>query len=134
MRREGKSLSAAAHEIGTTPKTVRRYARPALRKKGRYYRAVAFDRLPRDMILYDYRGEVIVRTMDSRIATEISRYHHAIGRFLTGDPAPLREFEGRSVRVDGQTYPYLTDHQALRRLQRSYELSTQEIYATGTDV
>src|SRR5207247_1358025 len=45
-RREGLSLRAASDLARTDPRTVRRYAGQALRKRGGRWRPTAYDRIP----------------------------------------------------------------------------------------
>src|SRR4051812_6019391 len=60
MREEGSALTAAAQATGTSPRTVKRYAGPALSKEGTRYRVAPTDRLYRRMTVLGPAGPVDV--------------------------------------------------------------------------
>lgn len=132
--REGLSFSAAARRVGTTPRTIKRYAASALRQQasGRY-RATKSDRLgrPMRMILEDGLDTVLVRS--GRQATLLSRHAHAVHHYLkTGDARPLRAFQGKTITASGQRISFLTDVDVLERLAQVGEVRYEDIYETPT--
>src|SRR4051812_643846 len=66
MRTEQMSLTTAAAAAGTTPRTVLRYADPALTRTGRRYQATAGDRLYRRMAVVGPEGRIDVDVRGSR--------------------------------------------------------------------
>jgi hypothetical protein len=131
MRRHGVSIKEAASEVGTTPETVVRYARPALKRVHARWAARAQDRLERPMHLYDPKGSYQTTVASSETATRISKYHHeGVDAFkVTGDESKLRAFAGKYVvDVEGQRHYFLTDPAAIRRLARAGELGFESIY------
>src|SRR2546426_6738571 len=134
-RAESKSLTTAAREAGTRPKTVLRYARPALGKiKGRWA-VKPEDRLPRPLQFYDERGEIVITVRTSHDASLIGEYHNAVRvRAETGDAGALRKFEGKAVQdVEGTRHPFITDSHTLNRFARAGVLSGfEEIYSLSS--
>lgn len=133
MRRHRRySLARAADETGTSPATVRRYAGPALTKRHGRYRTLDSDRLRRELYLYDRHGKFSVVTRSSKAASRIAEYHNAVRSFIAyADSTALAKFEGKTLKVDGQDYVFLTDRRALTRLARAGELHFLDIYAHG---
>jgi hypothetical protein len=128
------SLARAAQESGTSAPTVRRYAGSALAKRRGRYGAKPTDRLPRGLIFYDSEDELTLRTRSSRQASEIARYHNAVKAYVIhGDDTALREFEGKSIRVNGVDHPYVTDRRVLRKLERAGVLRFLDIYQEKFD-
>lgn len=84
----GTSLTKASRLVGTTTKTVKKYAGVALEERsGRLY-VKPTDRLRRRMRLLTPHGEVAVTTTSSRTASRVSRYSIAVQNFyVTGTPA-----------------------------------------------
>lgn len=114
--RRGKgSLSKLAQAKGIAPKTVRR-ASGAFRKRGGRWVPTKSDRVERWLRSWEegYRTEVVVG--DSRIATLLSRYANAVGRYReTGDASGLKEFKGKAYRdVAGKVHNFETDPTVLR--------------------
>ncbi len=121
MRRHKKSISEAAREAGTTPETVVRYARPALKRAQGRWVSQPRDRLERRMLMYDPSGSYHVEVRSSTTATRIGDYHNAVRRFVeSGDDSKLRSFAGKYVvDVEGRRHYFLTDPADIRRLARA---------------
>jgi hypothetical protein len=98
MRGHGLSLTAAAHDAGTTPATVRRYAGTALhRDRGRYAASPA-DRIYRRMVVLSTDGRVEVEVRGSRAASRVGAHWNAVEHYLsTGDTDHLDRFAGTSI-------------------------------------
>jgi hypothetical protein len=126
MRREGRSLSRAARDAGTTPKTVRRYADGALEgTSGGRLKARRADRLLRVMNVLSTDGHVTVAVRGSGAASLVAEHANAVRRYLTaGDTGALDRFVG--VRVAGLTLE--TDPDAIETFALSGELDFEEIY------
>lgn len=125
MRGDGQALTTAAEWAGTTPRTVRRYANPALSREGSRYQATPTDRLYRRMSVLGPDGPVDVDVRGSRTASTVGAHHNAIGRYLaTGDPSLLAKFEG--VAVGG--VELLTDIDRIEQLAAQRELDIDDIY------
>lgn len=130
--RDGRSLRDAAREADTTPATVLKYAGRALRKAptGEWH-ARSSDRLPRIMKALAPEGEVRVLVTDSKQASLISRYGHAVKKWREdGDRRDLDRFRERTVTtVDGKRVPLITDEARLRRLSDAGEfVDMDDIY------
>src|SRR5438132_635163 len=98
MRREGRSLSRAAREAGTTPKTVRRYADGALEaSSGKRVKARRADRLLRVMNVLSTDGHLTVVVRGSREASLAAEHANAVRRYLGGDTGALDPFAGARV-------------------------------------
>jgi hypothetical protein len=134
MRRHPRySLTSASDEVGVDPRTVRRHVGSALEKHGNRYRVKRWDRLTRELDLLDERGRFTVVTRSSNQASTIGTYHNAVRAYvIRGDDSALRLFDGKSIRIDGKDYPFLTDRKTLDRLARAGELKTNDIYPGTT--
>jgi hypothetical protein len=96
MRRTGRSLTSAAREEHTNPRTVRKYLGSEFRDRGR--RPTRADARPRDMLIPTSRGAIPVTIHGSEQASQLGRYMSAVGKYLrTGDTDALEEFEGQSI-------------------------------------
>ena len=123
MRRTGASVTAAAREEHIDPRTVRKYLKGELRRRGRATRA---DRRKRDMLIPTALGNAPVSVRGSKQASQLGRYMSAVGKYLrTGDAEVLAEFEGQSI--DG--HPLITDADILSSLAQAGALTLDEIYA-----
>jgi len=129
MRREGKSLSQAAREAGTTPAAVRRHVGSELKRERGRYVAKPTDRLYRRMYLLDEDGKFAIDVYDSRAASMIGEYWAAMQRYLhTGDDRALRSFKRRTIRTGKKTYRFLIDTAVIDRLASFGELTFESIY------
>lgn len=131
MRRDGLPLEQASRATGTTPNAVRRHAGTALVKgRGGRYEAKPYDRLSRPMKFPTLDGLITLDVRDSRSASAISHYWNAVHDYRDrGNDRPLRKFRGKSVRVEGRAYPFITDTGALDMLMDAGELHFDSIYA-----
>jgi hypothetical protein len=133
MTRDHLSLTRAAKRAGTTPNAILRYTKPALTQGagGRYavHRPSAVYRAPIRFNTPD--GHTYLPVRNRRVRAQISDYHRAVKHYFdspTGDDGPLRRFRGKSVTVDGVTYPYITDLDTLERLYHAGEIAFEDLY------
>jgi hypothetical protein len=134
MRSRGLSLTQAAAQSGTTPRTMQRHVGKALKKRsdGRFA-ATKWDRIPRTMRFLTENGVIDLILRDSRAASDIARYMSAVDRFLkTGDRGPLSAFRGKAVRSGKTAHAYLTNTNALERLAYAGEVSFEDLYSLTT--
>lgn len=119
------SLSRAARQAGTTPRSVRHYAGDALEHSGSRWTATRADRLYRPMFVNSGGLVVPVDVRGSRKASEVSAYHRAVRRYLdSGDDRDLNRFASRTV----AGVEYETDPDVLDEMARRGQLSIESIY------
>lgn len=131
MRNRGWSLTHAATEAQTRAETVRRYVGQALRRleTGRY-RAKSGDHMVALMRFQTRDGLIDLPIRGSRKRSAVAIHANAMKTFAnTGRTDALRQFRGKSIRVAGKTYPFLTDLGLLRRVLDAQEVAYEEIYA-----
>jgi hypothetical protein len=130
MRREELSRSAAAKAHRTSSSTMERYVGSAIRKDGKgRYRAIPHDRISRTLNFLTETGNIALKVRDSRIASSIGEHRNAIAIYeRTGDLSVLAPFEGRSFRVGGVEYRFVTDPGTLDRLADADELGIEQLY------
>lgn len=131
MRAEGNSLTRAARRSHTTPETIRRYAKSALRRnrKGRYV-VTPSDRITRRVWFLTPKGKIELSVQSSRAASRIARHMNAVEHFfLTGDSGPLDLFRGHFIRTRNRTHFFLTDTEVLEQLANADEISFDDLYA-----
>ncbi len=98
VRRGEGSLTARARAHGLSRETVRR-ASGAFRKRGDRWVPTKRDRIQRWLKSYEDGWRVEVLIDDSRTATLLSKYAHAVNEFLvTRDPDVLRPFRDVTYR------------------------------------
>src|SRR5437667_7762441 len=98
VRRGEGSLSRLSRDRRTSPRTVRR-ATGAFRKKGGRWVATRSDRIQRRLKTYERGARAEVLIANSRTASLLSEYAHAVQVYLeTGDAGSLAEFEGVTYR------------------------------------
>ena len=133
MRSLGRSLSAAAAESHTTPRTVRKYVGAAVaRGASGPFRAAASDRLTRQLQFLTPAGKVAIAVRGSRRASRVASYWAAVDHFLrSGDWEPLRPFDGEAIRVGKAAYPFVTDPRVLERLGQAGEVSFEGLYVNA---
>ncbi len=130
MREEGQSLTRAARETQTTPRTMRKYVGPALSKDptGRYS-ARRKDRLKRSLRFLTPQGVIALDVQGSRVASQIARYWAAVDRYLrTGLTDEVSEFRAKTIRVGKLSYPFVTDPRTLGRLANAGQVSFEDLY------
>ncbi len=130
FRRAGLSLTAAARKADTTVRTVlRTLGDIVMRGPGGRYGVKASDRLFREMRFLTRDGVIEVGVTDSRVASTIARYWAAVDRFLTtGETSALKEFRGKSIRIQKVAYRFVTDPKTLKSLGRRGEISFEDLY------
>lgn len=130
MRSDGLSLQSAAKASGTTVNAVKRHVGSALERadSGRI-RAKTSDRLVRSLNFPTETGMIGLDVKDSRSAKRIASYWNAVKRYTeTGDTSGLRNFRGKSVRVNKRAYAFITDTGTLDRLADAGELAFDDLY------
>ena len=133
MRREGRSLRAAAKRARVAPRTVLRTARQALRKRDGMYTAVPLDELRRPMRVLTERGLVVLDVRSSRTASRLAKYWNAVDTYLiTGDRRPLAPYAGRSLTAEGHRMSFVTDPRLLDRLAHAGEVTFEDLYESST--
>jgi transposase-like protein len=117
VRRGEGSLSKVARALGVAPKTVRR-ASGAFRKRGGRWIATRTDKVQRYLKSYENGERIEVLISDSRTASLLSRYAHAVATYLeTGDPRDLRGFEGKTYKdAFGKVHTFETRPEAIRAI------------------
>ncbi len=129
MRRDERSLRRAAARVGTTPRTVRKYARQALRKRHGTYQVIPIDELRRPMRVLTPGGLVVLDIRSSKSASRLARYWHAVDTYLrTGDQRLLVPFVGQRFRAEGQLVAFLTDPHLLDRLANAGLVTFEDLY------
>jgi hypothetical protein len=126
--RNGESLSRASKDVGIGQDTVLRYAGSAFERdeRGRW-KAKPSDRLYRQMRFLTERGLVTVEPANSKEASKLAAYWHAVDRYLkTGDDRLLRKFERMRLRT--RVHPFLTNRAQLERLGYAGEISFEDLY------
>ncbi len=126
----GRSLTAAAREVHVAPERLRRYIVNSgiAEKRGQRW-AIGPDTRRRVVPLYT-DGEVIDLTVSLQEAEEIGRYMAAVRQFLeSNEPAFLVPFEGQyATDINGRSYPFETDPNALYRLAETGSSSFEDVY------
>jgi hypothetical protein len=117
VRRGEGSLSGVARALGIAPKTVRR-ASGAFRKRSGRWVATRTDKVQRYLKSYENGQRIEVLISDSRTASLLSRYAHAVATYLeTGDPRDLRGFEGKTYQdAFGKVHTFETRPEAVRAI------------------
>lgn len=114
-RRGEGSLSRLSRERGISPRTVRRATGAFGKREGRWL-ATRSDRIQRRLKTYEQGRRTEVLVADSRTASLVSEYVHAVQVYLeTGDARPLAEFEGLTYRdAYDQVHTFETRPEAIR--------------------
>ncbi len=136
MRSEKKNLKQAVRDFNRahpaeriTSDTVLKYAGKALIKKGGRWHAKRYDKLLRLMPFPTKQGSMQIEVRDSRTASNIAKYHSAMGRYLeTGDIKELTPFLGKTIIHQRVRYPFITDPEIIERLAEAGEFQFESIY------
>ena len=129
--RKGLSRAKAAARAKTTPRTIQKYAKPAVRRRAGVYRALPADQMRRPMRVLTDQGVEVVNIRGSRIASRLARYWGGVDHYLrTGDRSRLRPFEGKALVADGRRFPFITDPELLARLGEAGEVRFEDLYET----
>ena len=128
MRGRGESLSQAARNERTTPKTVRTILGDQLKREGSgHYSATPTDNLRRDLNVLGFDGFEPVTVHSSQLAHLASQHLIAVNRFLrTGSPEWLRPF--RRKRIGG--LELLTDTDRLEDFADADLVKLDSLYRT----
>lgn len=127
------SLTAAARRVGTTVKTIRRYVPSVLEERSGRIDVKRTDRIPRTLEFLTPKGPIPVTVGNSRDASRIAKHRNAVRQAIITfgyDTKRLEKFAGKSVRANGQIYPFITDYPTLERLARAGALNTLDLYAS----
>jgi hypothetical protein len=130
-RNPSLGLSSVAKNMGTTVKTVRRYAGEALEMRGGRFDVKSIDHISRTMRLLTPTGEVAVTVRNSRDASRISKHNNAVKTALYSfglDTHELDRFRGKSLRAGGQIYTFAADFDTVTRLARAGSVHFSDIY------
>jgi hypothetical protein len=132
MRREGRSLRAAATAEGTSPGTVKRYVGSALRQEpGGHYRPTPRDRIVRELLFPMASGDLPVRTRSSQDATMLSEFFHDRDKLLRGELSSNSfEEKWRGKRVAGREL--FADAAEILRMGEADVLPLESLYASTT--
>ena len=130
MRSKGFSLTRAAREAHTTPKTTRNnVGRALIQSKSGRYTATASDRFTRRIWFFTKTGTVEVAVRGSRQASRVAQYMAAVDWYLRkGVSGPLDKFQGQTIRSRNQRLVFLTDTEALERLADADEVPFDRLY------
>lgn len=130
MRREGLSLTKAAHLEHIKPSTVRRYTGRALIQAtpGARIRAAKGDRYIREMLVPTALGDQPRKVRGSKKASLLGEYMAARGKVLAGkaDASILKQFEGKKV----AGVPLITDPELIRALADAGVLRIETLYVS----
>lgn len=97
--REKISLTKASREVGLDIETVKQHIRSAIYKRKRRWKAKKFDKIQREMNIYE-RGKIksIVVT-NSKDASLIGKYYNDVKKALeTGKEKILRKYKRRVIK------------------------------------
>ncbi|MBK6781763.1 MAG: hypothetical protein IPG75_19820 [Gemmatimonadetes bacterium] len=131
LMRKGLSRAKAAARAGTTPRTIQKYARKAVRRREGVYQARPADQLRRPMRLLTEQGVTVADVRSSKVASRLSKYWGAVDHYLrTGDRTRLRPYEGKRLRAGGHLFDFLTDPDLLARLAEAGEVRFEDLYET----
>jgi hypothetical protein len=135
MRSDKVSLTQASQDAGTSPRTVTKWAKSALRKKkSGKYAAKASDKLLRIVMIPTPEGMREIGVRESKQVSLLAEYWNALHRYLqTGDAAQLKAFQGKQIKdANGMDIPLPTDLPVLNRLGSAGVLSFESLYARTT--
>jgi hypothetical protein len=130
MRRHRLPLTDdLARQFHTTRRTVLKHGRDGLRREGGEWVARGSDQILRRTAVIDPEGGVVeIEVRGLRRARTVAAYRKAVLDFRrTGDARLLAPFRGKAV-VDsrGRRHEFVTNPQALRRLNRAGALQIDE--------
>jgi hypothetical protein len=116
-----------------TTRTVRKYAKPALRRAKKEWRAKPYDRLLRIMRFPTMEGVIDLEVRDSRSASMVGEYWNAVAKYQeTGNAKDLRRFRGKSIRSGKVSWPFLVNADLLDDLGEAGEFAFEDIYEETT--
>ena len=131
LMRKGLSRAKAAQRAKTTPRTIQKYAKPAVRRREGTYHALPADQMRRPMRVLTEEGVTVADVRSSRVASRLAKYWAAVDHYLrTGDRARLRPYEGKRLRAGGHLFALITDPDLLARLAEAGEVRFEDLYET----
>jgi transposase len=131
LMRKGLSRKKAATRAGTTPRTMQKYARAAIRRREGIYHALPADQMRRPMRVLTEQGVTVADLRSSRTASRLSRYWGAVDHYLrTGDLKRLGPFKRKRFRASGHLFVFITDPDLLARLAEVGEVRFEDLYET----
>ncbi len=131
LMRKGLSRKQAARRAKTTPPTMQKYGKTAIRRREGRYHALPADQMRRPMRVLTEQEVAVVDVRSSRVASRLSKYWGAVDHYLrTGDRSRLRPFEGKRLRAGGHLFPFITDPDLLARLAEAGEVRFEDLYET----
>ena len=131
LMRKGLSRKKAAARAGTTPRTIQKYARAAIRRHEGTYHALPTDQMRRPMRVLTEQGVTVADLRSSRTASRLARYWGAVDHYLrTGDRKRLHFFDGKRLRASGHLFEFITDPVLLARLAEVGEVRFEDLYET----
>ena len=129
LLRQGKSLTAASRGAHSDPRTVKKYAKAALRRRQGVYSATPVDQMRRPMRTLTPHGLEVVDIRSSRTAGRLARYWAAVDHYLrTGDRRRLQPFVGHGFRAQGRRVAFVTDPFQLEQLANAGEVRFEDLY------
>lgn len=129
--RKGLSRAKAATRAKTTPRTIQKYAKQAVRRREGSYHALPADQIRRPMRVLTAQGVTVADVRSSRVASRLAHYWNAVDHYLrTGDRRRLRPFEGKRLRAGGHLFEFITDPDLLARLAEAGEVRFEDLYET----
>lgn len=132
MRRDKVSLTQASRDAGTSPRTVTKWGKSALRKqKSGKYAAKASDKLLRIVMIPTPEGMREIAVRESKQVSLLAEYWNALHRYLqTGDATQLKTFQGKQIKdANGVDVSLPTNLPVLNRLGSAGVLSFESLYA-----
>lgn len=131
LMRKGLSRARAAQRAKTTPRTIQKYAKPAVRRREGTYHALPVDQMRRPMRVLTEQGVTVADVRSSRVASRLSKYWGAVDHYLrTGDRTRLHPYEGKRLRAGGHLFALITDPDLLARLAEAGEVRFEDLYET----
>jgi len=130
-RNPALGLSPIAKSMGTTVKTIRRYAGDALEVRAGRVDVKPIDHITRTMRLLTPTGEVAVTVRNSRDASRISKHNNAVKTALYSfglDTRELDRFKGKSLRAGGEVYSFAADFNTVTQLARAGSVHFSDLY------
>jgi hypothetical protein len=99
LMRDKVSLTKACKEVGLNIEIVKQHIRSAIYKRKGRWRAKRFDKIQREMNIYE-RGRIkSIVVANSKDASLIGRYYNDVKKALeTNDERILRKYKGRIIK------------------------------------
>jgi hypothetical protein len=129
--RQGRSIGAAAKEIGTSAENLQNQLieSGAVEKRGRRWRVS--EKLPRDTMIFSGGRVHHIRVGNYSAASLVGKYMAAVRRFVRydNDPKHLKPFAKKSVTdINGKLYPFEVRPNVVHRLANTGRTSFEEYY------